>query len=164
MLTTPKPASQPQDEDFEVPLQFRVHDRKTANWVVRKVVEARQYIRSVEAWAQAEKRRARREEDFFLRRFQAELHAWVIAELADRGGKLRSLHLPAGRVGIRRRGPKIEIANQAAVLTWAAEHCPDAIKRSESVLKTPLAEHFESTGELPDGAVLHDAADVFFIQ
>jgi len=49
------------------------------------------------------------------------------------------------------------------VLAWALDHCPAAIKRTESILKTPFTEHFEATGELPDGVVLHDAIDVFYI-
>lgn len=163
MLTSPQPASAPQDEGTEVPDQFRVHDRQTANWVVRKITEARAYAEQIEQWAEAERRRARREEAFFLRRFEAELRAWLTSELAKQGGKAKSISLPAGRVGIRRQGPKIEVSDQSVVLAWAADHCPDAIKLSESLLKAPLTEHFEATGELPGGVVLHDAIDVFYI-
>ncbi|MFN3168762.1 MAG: host-nuclease inhibitor Gam family protein [Phycisphaeraceae bacterium] len=163
MLTSPKPASAPPDEGFEVPCQFRVQDHQSANWVVRKVIAARQYAQRIEEWATAETQRARQEETYFMRRFEAELRAWFVGELAHQPGKAKSINLPAGRVGIRRRGPKIEVADQAVVLAWAADHCPAAIKRTESILKTPLTEHFEATGELPDGVVLHDAIDVFYI-
>lgn len=164
MLTSPQTASAPQDEGFEVPAQFRVHDRQTANWVVRKVVEARSYGEQIDQWAEAERRRARREGAFFLRRFEAELRAWLDSELANQGGKSKSINLPAGRVGIRRLSAKIEVLDQAAVLAWAQHHCPEAIKRVESIRKTPLNEHFQATGEVPDGTTVRDEQDTFYIR
>mgnify|MGYP001818963898 CR=1 FL=1 len=74
MISTPKPASKPLDDDFEVPSDFRAHNRATVNCVVRKIVEARRYAQRIDEWAEAERRRARREEDFFLRRFQPDLY------------------------------------------------------------------------------------------
>ena len=38
----------------QVPDKFRVHDEKTANWVVRKVVEARNYAKKAKEWAERE--------------------------------------------------------------------------------------------------------------
>jgi hypothetical protein len=61
----------------QVPERFAVRDEASANWVVRRVVEARTYAERVKAWAEREQRRARREERFFLHRFGAELDRWL---------------------------------------------------------------------------------------
>ncbi len=47
MTTENPPASAP-------PPAFEVHDAGSANWVVRKIVEARTYAKRIEAWAAAE--------------------------------------------------------------------------------------------------------------
>ena len=39
-----------------------VHDAESAAWVVRRVVEARQYAQRVRVWAEVEQRRAEAEE------------------------------------------------------------------------------------------------------
>jgi len=54
MLTSPKPASAPPDEGFEVSAKFCVHDRQSANFVVRKIAAARLYAQKVETWAETE--------------------------------------------------------------------------------------------------------------
>ena len=41
---------------------FEINDERGANWVVRKVIEARQYAEHVEQWAAAEITRAQAEE------------------------------------------------------------------------------------------------------
>src|SRR4051812_34057237 len=56
-----------------VPERFAVTDEASANWLVRKVLEARRYAERVEAWAAAEMRRARRDEAFLLGRFGSDL-------------------------------------------------------------------------------------------
>lgn len=134
MISTPKPASKPLDEDFEVPSDFRAHNRATINWVVRKIVEARHYTQRIAEFSEAETQRARREEEFFLYRFGPQMRHWLEQELAQRGGRSKSILLPAGRLGLRHSGPKIEVLDQATVLAWAKVNCPDAIKRTESIL------------------------------
>ena len=53
----------------DVPDAFAVDDASSANWLVRKVVESRNYAEHVKEWAALELRRAEREERFFLERF-----------------------------------------------------------------------------------------------
>lgn len=159
-------ADQVPDTEAEpaVPDRFSVYDAKTANWVVRRIVEARTYARRAKQWAQDEERRAQREVEFFLTRFGPELRRWLDRELATRGGKEKSITLPAGRVGRRQIGPKIEVIDLDTVLAWAKTHCPDAIKQSESLLKTPLTNHFQATGELPDGTTLEPERDELYVR
>lgn len=147
-----------------VPDQFTVHNDKTANWIVRRIVEARAYAQRAKQWAEDEQNRARREEQFFLYRFGPQMQRWLEQELAQRGGHAKSISLPAGRLGLRHCGPKIEVLDQATVLDWARTNCPEAIKLKETVLKTPLTDHLQATGELPDGVILHNEMDVFYIR
>lgn len=159
------PFDRPDEElEAQVPERFEVRDEQTANWVVRRIVEARMYAERVQAWAEAEKRRARREEDFFTARFGLDIERWLRGELERRKGKAKSVPLPAGRVGLRHTGAKLEVLDPDAVLAWAREHCPEAIKHSESLRKTPLNEHFEATGELPEGVHLQPPRDDFYIR
>ena len=161
----PTPFALPNDEcEDQLPQRFEVNDDPSANWVVKRIVAARAYGKRIKHWAETEQRRARREEAFFLNRFGLELDRWLRRKLAERGGKAKSFNLPAGRVGVRHIGPKIEVINEDAVLAWAREHCPEAIKQTESLLKTPLTEHVEATGELPAGTILKQERDEIYVR
>jgi len=61
----------------EVPSTFAVTDAASANWVIRKIVEARAYAARVRHWSALEIRRAEREEQFFIRRFGVELEVGI---------------------------------------------------------------------------------------
>ena len=141
-------------------------DESAANWVVRKVVSARQYAARVKAWAASEVKRAEREEAFFLWRFGPELEAWCDRQLAanDHPSPKKSLNLPAGTVGRRTVPSKLEIVASDRAMSWARRQCQDAIQVTEKLSKSALNEHFADTGELPDGTTLTDAEDVFYIK
>ena len=151
------------DAPIEVPEVFYVHDAATANWVVRKVVEARQYAKRVQAWADAELRRARREEEFFLYRFGGQLEQWVRAELAKQRGR-KSICLPAGQIGFRLRPARLDISDEKGLLIWCDENLPTAVVIRESVSKTVLMEYVEKTGEIPTGTVLSGGSEHFYVK
>ena len=163
MLEAIEPPSAPPDEGIHLPDQFRVHDSKSANWVVRKIAQARAYADRIDIWAEAERRRARREEEFFLRQFHAQLYSWLTAELRERGGKAKSINLPAGRVGLRRNLARLKVTDASVALAWAREHRPQAIRRSESVPKSQLTDHFKATGELPAGTIIIPERDDMYV-
>src|SRR5262249_50253278 len=71
----------------EVDERFRIHDERSASWVVRKVVEERAHRQRVAAWFAAETRRSERREQFVLHRFGAELSDWAQQQLAQQFGK-----------------------------------------------------------------------------
>ena len=143
---------------------FAVTDEKTANWVIRRILAARAYRERVKTWAQAEQRRADREEALFFGRYGDQLDIWLRAELARRGGKAKSINLPAGRLGLRSSKPKLLISNSAAALDWARAHCPAAIRQTESLIKTPLNQHLHNTGELPTGTQLEPERDELYVR
>lgn len=142
---------------------FRIHDAQTANWVVRKIAEARQYADRVRAWAAAEIRRAERDEQFLLARFGRDLEEWCRDRLADTGGRSRSVNLPAGRIGFRKSRMALEVQDSAALLGWCRLHLPGAIMVTERVVRGSIEEHLATTGELPIGTVLHLASDRFYV-
>jgi hypothetical protein len=147
------------------PETFQVNDEASANWVVRKVVEARAYAERVAEWAERERRRAQHEEAFFLMRYGPQLQAWCRSEIAKLKGRRKSLNLPAGCAGFRSAPAKLVIDDEAVVLTWAKAECPKAVVVTEKLSRTELNAHFDRTGEVPDaGAHVQDAQDNFYIR
>ena len=142
---------------------FHVCDASTANWVVRKIVEARQYAQRVKAWAELEQRRAQRDERFLLRRFGVELEAWARQQVAQQHDGRRSVSLPAGKVGFRIEPTRLAITDETKLLAWCRANLPSAIRVIESVPKTPLMEHIKLTGEVPDGAEIQGGGERFHI-
>ena len=146
---------------------FHVHDAATANWVVRRILECRRYAERAKAYAAAEVARAEREERFFRWRYGRELEAWFDRERESSnqpGPQRKSLNLPAGTLGRRTCGAKLEVLDAKSVLAWARTHCPDAIAVEEKLAKSKLNAHFERTGDLPDGVVLTEAKEVFYVK
>ena len=140
--------------------QFVIRDASDASWVVRKIVEARARQQRIKDWAQAELQSAQREEKFFLERFGDELEAWT----AENNNGKKTLRLPDGTLGFRHKRAVIQIQDEDRVLDWCRDHLPEAVKVSESVLKTPLNEHLKETGELPPGCDLDNGGDEFYVK
>jgi hypothetical protein len=172
-----------------VPISFEVRDEASANWVVRRVHDARAYTEKVAAWAAVEIRRAENEERWLLQRFSQQLEDWAREALRAHRCSRRSLALPAGRVGFRPCPAQIAIAERHAAAEWCRRHLTDALKlrveargpsaRSlrqmllepqldlviqEDVLVGELKKHFDATGELPPGTSVVEATDRFFIR
>lgn len=169
--------------------QFEVTDAHSANWLVRRIVEARGYAERVQEWAAAELRRAKREEAFLLARYGHQAEQWLREELRKARGRRRSMSLPAGTMGLRSVPPRLEVVDQRQALEWccanlpgavmmkievagsaaiqlrewAQIHCPDG-RVTEGVSKLHLKDHATTTGELPDGVRLIDSPDFFYIK
>lgn len=173
---------------IDEPEGFRVHDEQTANWLVRKVVEGRDYRDRVKQWAKEETERAERDEKNLLYLYGSQLETWVRNELSLRGDVRRSLHLPAGRVGFRKGRPSLAVADASALAAWARAHLADTLVVSvecrgdkgvrlrnliaqqlpdldvrERVLVSKVRAHIEASGELPPGAEMEKASDSFYI-
>lgn len=144
------------------PEGFSVHDEATANWVIRKILEARAYAAHVNAWAALELRRAEREERFFLERFGPQLEAWARERLAH--ARRKSLRLPAGAIGFRTAPPHLSVTDEAKLIHWCKANLPLAIVVREHVLKTPIKRHIQTTGECPDGADVIGGGERFYVK
>ncbi len=147
-----------------VPEAFAVRCADTASWLVRRVLSARAYLERVKMWSEAEQRRARREEERLLLLFGDQLRRWALDEVTKFKGRRRSLSLPGGVVGFRATPARIVIRDEAVVMAWARRACPSAIVVSERLVKTPISEHVQQTGEVPDGVEVTDPRDEFFIR
>ena len=151
-------------EEVEVAEEFHVDSDETANWVVRKIVEARAYAKRCADWCVTEQARAQRTEEFFIWRFGAELRRWLDQRLAERGGRTRSVNLPGGKVGLRRVGPLLVIEDEMSVLEWVKVHKPELVVVNERVSKSGLNALVKECGQVPDNGVrIEPEHDKFYV-
>ncbi len=173
----------------EVDDAFHVVDEATASWVVRKVVECRAYAAHVRDWAERELQRAERDERWLLRRFGTELDDWLRAELRRRGGRARSVPLPAGTLGLRRQAGRLDVVDEASLVAWCERHLREALRvtvdaegdaaaelarwaraREEDarvknqVMREVLNRHVAEVGEVPDGVTVAGAEDRLYVK
>jgi hypothetical protein len=144
--------------------RFHVHDKESANWVVRKIVETRAYRERVARWAEAETLRAERQEQFLLHRFGAELEQWARQQIGKQYPRRRSVRLPAGVLGFRNTLPKLIVTDESKLTGWCRKHLPGALKVIERVLKSEVRNHMNSTGEIADGTEVTDGGEKFFVR
>jgi len=183
-------ASTPESESEPpmVPEAFAVRDASSANWLVRRIVEARRYADHVRAWAALEIRRAERDEQFFLQRYGGQLEEWANAEINAREGRRRSICLPAGTSGFRRGRPHLLIHDADGLLSWCRTNLLDALvleinatgveaeklrqfqrencahaRSVESLSKSVVEQHVRDTGECPNGAEIA-CGEKFFVK
>ena len=157
-------ASSINDNTPAVPESFAVRDPATANWLVRKVVEARAYAGRVAEWAEREIRRAQRDEQFLLDRYGGELEEWARRQLNQEKGRRKSVALPAGTVGFRTKPPRLAVTDEDELLRWCKAHLPAAVATVERVLRSAVREHIAATGELPQGAEVAHGGEKFFVK
>jgi hypothetical protein len=151
--------------ELEVPADFAVRDQDTANWVVRKIAEARTYQQRIREWAAREEARAAREAEWFLGRYGGELASWVEKQTA--GGKRRSVALPAGVAGFRKQPQRVLVEDEAAVIAWAKTAHPElvvTVPATERIAKADLALVVKTTGEVPEGVRFSEERDEFYVK
>lgn len=144
------------------PEAFAVEDAMSANWVVRKVAEARAYAKHVKAWADGEVRRAENEEKFFVHHYGRQLEEWARVEIV--GGRRKCVKLPAGTVGFRRDPPKLDVADEQRLIGWCRSALPEALRVETRILKSLVKGHVQQTGECPDGASMSGGGQRFYIR
>ena len=143
---------------------FSIEDQVSANWLVKKVVAARQYAAQVKIWAELELRRSAREEQSLMFLFGRQIEGWTRSEIKRLGGRKKSIALPGGTVAIRTVQQSLRIDDEMSVIEWAKANCPTAITVSTKLSKTTIADHFKSTGELPSGTHIEPESETFLIR
>jgi len=167
MVVQPSQAQQPQEDwaQPEVQETFNVHDDSTANWVIKKIVECRNYADRCDQWCAREKNRARRDEEFFLFKYGPQLRDYAKQKIAEGKNRRKSVNLPAGTVGFRKENAKLVVDDDTLVLAWAKEHAPELVTTVEKISKTALNEHLETTGEMPQkGVHIEPEREQFFVK
>jgi hypothetical protein len=140
---------------------FEVRDAASANWLVRKVNDARTYRSSVKAWAEAETRRSEREEQFFMERYGRQLETWA-REQIDKGRR-KSVPLPAGVVGFRSEPLRLNVFDEPKIIAWCRHSLPDAIRVQTFIIKSSIRDYVDKTGECPDGAEVCGGGQRFYV-
>lgn len=148
--------------EADPPDTFTVHDEASANWVLRKVVDARAYAKRVKAWADGELKRAANEEDFFLRMYGRQLEDWARSQIKSR--RRKSLRLPAGTLGFRIAPMSLQVRDEQKLIIWCKQTLPAALRIETHVLKQQVKEHVASTGECPDGAEVVTGGEKFYVR
>lgn len=144
------------------PDTFTVDDAASANWLVRKIVEARAYAKHVKLWADGEVKRAQNEERFFIQRYGRQLEAWARSEIS--AARRKCVKLPAGTVGYRTEPRKLDVMDEQKLIDWCRKALPDALRVETHVLKSVMKEHVKETGECPDGADIGGGQQRFYIK
>src|SRR4051812_37830723 len=98
-----------------VPKAFAIDCENHANWLVRRIVAAREYSQRVKAWAEQEQNRAAREEQTLMFLFGRQIESWARDEI-KKLHKRKSLNLPAGAVGFRAVSACLQVDNEDVVL------------------------------------------------
>lgn len=122
------------------------YTKRLAEWAAQEALLERQHLRRL---AQLRADRAS-----FQRWWRERVEDCVRADAAAR--KRRSVDYAYGRLGWRRKPAKREVTDEQQALCWAHEHCPKAVKVSESILKSQLPE-----GDVP-GTKIVPAHDSFY--
>jgi hypothetical protein len=168
---------------------FVIDSDEAANWLVRRVVESRAYGYRVQRWAERETGRAERDEAFFLGQYGRQLRSWLDQCLAAAGGRRRSVDLPAGRVGLRKRSLRVEVTDTQKAAAWCSQNAPHAaelrirvcgpvaFEMAEQVAllwpeaslhwsigRSDLAKHLKTSGEVPEGTRIGEPSDELYVR
>lgn len=164
MTDTPRDitAFSPISAECPPPKTFSVSDADSANWVVRKILEARNYAKHVKAWAEAENQRALREEQFFLFHYGLQLERWAKSQIE--GSRRKCVELPGGTVGFRTEPPKLDVADEKKLIEWCRQNLPFALRTDIYVLRSLVKDHVQNTGECPAGANISGGGQKFYIK
>jgi hypothetical protein len=148
-----------------VPKAFAIDCEDHANWLVRKVLGAREYAQRVRDWSARELARAAREEQTLMFLFGRQIEQWTRAEIEKLNGRRKSICLPAGTVGFRTSNPRLQVDDEQVVIAWAKQHVPSAVVIVEKLAKSELNRMFEATGEVPPiGAHIEPSCETFFVR
>ena len=174
---------------FAVPKAFEICSEDSANWLVRKIIEVRQYRGKVKEWAERETKRSERDQQWLMARFAPQLEQWLEQWLLHSGSRRRSINLPAGMVGFRIEAPRLIVVDEGALLQWCRRHLLDAlqiravahgtaavdlensvkalgprVKCETSISKSIINDYFSVCGELPEGMNITSRSQLLYIR
>jgi len=90
----------------------------------------------------------------------------VASDLIQRaGGKAKSVKTPYGTVGFRAQPAKLDVTDDAALMTYAKSlGLTSWVKVAETVAKGEVSEYFKNTGDIPPGCEVTPAQDRFYVK
>lgn len=154
-------------EQFLAPEGFAVRDEDSADWVIRKITEARARatrMREMKKRADAEIKAAEKAEAFFLGRFGDELQTFLQTKIA--GGKVKSYKTLEGTIGTRKSADSLLIFDEEQALEWVEESGlgDKVLNIKVSLNKTALMKEFRESGEMPDGCTYLPETEVLYVK
>lgn len=157
--------------------EFTIDDQSKADWALRKLRELKQEKERNEEFAKQEKERIdewlERENgkiDQSIQYFEGQLAAYL-DRLRQDNPKLKSVSLPNGRIGFRRRPAKWTYNDEVLLDGLKENGREDLIKRKETVDKQSLKKSVKvvdgravdpETGWIVEGIEIEDQGEVFW--
>ncbi len=133
---------------------WKISNVGQADWAMRKLADLTAYRQElddqVSLW-QAARDRVRMAGEWF----EARLREWAIVE---RTPQRKTFPLAHGTVGTRESKARITVFDEQQAIAWAREHCPDAVKTTESFLISKVTEQHASIQEVVVGWRVTDKA------
>lgn len=140
---------------------FQVDSIETANWALTKLLSAnteveryrdlaQQYKRRIDGWFAESISQTVESIDFF----EGLLKPWVQTELAEKGGRSRSIRLPSGTIGLRKTPDKVEVANEQLALEYCEQELPQALVVKKSLAKAELKASLKGRKRIPGVTLL----------
>lgn len=139
----------------ETDTRFKVTDRSSANWVLKKMAQAAAEMTDIDKMCDDEiavinRRREQLKKspqgtlNFFSIAYKDQLEQFARAELE--GQKKKSIPLIYGMIGFRSSADKLVAVDETKAIKWAEEHAPEAVKKSLLISKIPVSAIPESDG------------------
>jgi len=159
------------DYEEEWPTAERMRAEARMDWYLQRMAEVRarherevhtaqERISIIDGWLSEQRERATRATQYLegqIRNCMAEIDL----------GRRKSIELPYGRVGFRKRRATVDIQDRPAAIRWAQENLPGAVRERVTLdlVKTPLIEHIQAGGTIDHtaGIVAVPEADVMYI-
>lgn len=155
---------------------FVVDNEQKANWALRKIKQMREQIektnsiaeseiQNIEQWSSEENDKCLQSIDYFQ-----SLLAEYAMNLKDKDPKFKSLKLPNGRIGFRKRQPKWTYDDDKVLQALKDAEMDDLIRVRESPKKDDIKKVFEvingrvvnpNTGEVIEGITVEEQPDNF---
>lgn len=131
---------------------FTPDTAEKAAWLTSRVAYHQAEAERIKTAMQAELKRHQQAADYLLQRYSSALEAFARQAIDAEGGKRQKHVLPNGvSLAFRRIPDSLIVHDESAVLAWAADALPEAIK--QTLAKAPVTAHWKDTGELPPGCV-----------
>lgn len=155
---------------------FTVKDDSAANWALRKIKQMNDQIEQnnalavaeidkIEQWNQSENEKAQQSIDYF----QGLLAEYALKK-KEEDPKFKSLKLPNGRIGFRKRQPKWIYHDETVVKALEKANLNDFIRVKKVPSKADIKKAFDvvgnqainpDTGEILEGITIEEQPDSF---
>lgn len=158
---------------------FKVTDDSSANWALRKIKQHQEQIKEnnalaqaeidkIEAWNQQENDKAQQSIDYFQG-----LLAKYAMDKREQDPKFKSLKLPNGNIGFRKKPKKWNYQDDVLLETLKQNQLTDFIRVKEQPDKSQIKKAFEvvgdkvinpETGEVLEGITVEDQEEDFSVK